>query len=278
MSGSTTTLKTRKVLVVDDDMNLRKIVGFFLQKAGFQTLEARHGREAIMLARTGRPDVIIMDVMMPVMDGFTACRAIRDDPVTQKIPIIMCTSKNRKEDLVASIQAGAEDFIVKPFQKDLILQKIEKVLSPAESKPSTRTPTSERRIARRRKTRWTISWESGTEGGVLPPLYKAKVLDISDTGLAFEFNRCDVCTGYEPGTTHPLCLFARHARRFKESEDLDIILNVDEDAVFELQAKIAHIFQWSDNPKTEKVGIAFTHVPDEAARVIKNFVEEGTPS
>ncbi len=117
-----------RILVADDDPRIRRVVTALLEKAQYETLQARNGREAVEVARARRPDLILMDVMMPVLDGFTACKMLKSDAVTKDIPVIICTVKNRKDDLIAALHAGAQDFLIKPFTKGPVVVKIEKAL------------------------------------------------------------------------------------------------------------------------------------------------------
>jgi CheY-like chemotaxis protein len=261
------------VLVADDDQNLRKILCLFLKNARYETVEAVNGREALNMAKSQNPDVILMDIMMPLLDGWTVCKLRKDDPETKSIPVLICTAKNRKEDLVAAIKAGAEDYIIKPFIKDTVLSKIEKALAARSDQSSSRMLTAvERRDSRRKVAGWSLSWGGQSQGG-LAPVYKTRVYDISQKGLSFEFVRCDICTGYEQGTVHPLCLFAKHAKRFQESQTLDFVLSIKKDIVLEVQGRIAHVYQWVDNPRTEKVGVMFTKISPAAHTVITQYLE-----
>ena len=262
------------VLVADDDQNLRKILCLFLKNARYETVEAVNGREALNMAKSQNPDVILMDIMMPLLDGFTVCKLLKDEAETKNIPVLICTAKNRKEDLVAAIKAGAEDYIIKPFTKDTVLTKIEKALAARSSnQSSSRMMTAaERRDSRRKVAGWSLSWGGQSQGG-LAPVYKTRVYDISQKGLSFEFVRCDICTGYEQGTVHPLCLFAKHAKRFQESQTLDFVLSISKDIVLEVQGRIAHVYQWVDNPRTEKVGVMFTKISPGAHAVITQYLE-----
>ena len=263
-----------RVLVVDDDLNLRKIICLFLQNADYETEEAKDGAEAIDAVRRTPPDIIILDVMMPRMDGFEVCRKLKADPKFSSIPIIICTARNRKEDIVSAIQTGADDYVVKPFTKQVILGKVERALRSPSARSSTRLPAAERRAAERRAAGWRLSWGKQTEGTHLPPMFKGKVLDISTKGMAFEFNRCDVCTGYEEGTVHPLCLFAGNAARFENTEEVDLILNVNTNEILEVRGRIVHVFQWKEKIVSEKVGISFTRISEDARSVIDDYVSE----
>jgi len=261
------------VLVADDDSNLRKILCLFLKNARYETVEAANGREALQMAKSQEPDLILMDVMMPMLDGFTVCRLLKDEPETKNIPVLICTAKNRKEDLVAAIKAGAEDYIIKPFTKETVLSKIEKALSTRLNSSSSKSlGVVERRDSRRKVAGWSLSWGGQSQGG-LAPVYKTRVYDISQKGLSFEFVRCDICTGYEQGTVHPLCLFAKHAKRFQESHTLDFVLSISKDIILEVQGRIAHVYQWVDNPRTEKVGVMFTKISPAGHTIISRYLE-----
>jgi CheY-like chemotaxis protein len=260
------------ILVADDDPNLRKILCLFLRNSGYDTVEATNGREALTLTQSQRPDALLMDVMMPLVDGFTVCKMVKDDPALRRIPVLICTAKNRKEDLIAAIKAGAEDYIIKPFTKETVLGKLEKALANRKKGSSSIPAPVERRDSRRKVAGWSLSWGGQGQGGI-SPIYKTKVYDISLKGLSFEFVRCSICTGYEQGTVHPLCLFAKHAKRFQESQTLDFVLSIRKDIVIEVQGRIAHIFQWDDNPTTEKVGVMFTRISSESHKVIQQYLD-----
>ncbi len=262
------------MLVADDDTNLRRILSLFLRNAGYETLEASDGREALEMARTRRPDAVVLYVMMPAMDGFTVCRHIKEDPQTRVIPVVICTAKNLKEDLVTAIRAGAEDYIVKPFTKETVLAKIGKVIAVRKDRSSTAMAVPvNRRDSPRKAANWALSW--GVKGDDdLAPVYKTRIYDVSLKGLSFEFVRCGQCTGYERGTVHPLCIFARHAKRFQESQPLDMVLSVGSGQIAQAQGKIAHVFQSPDKPRTEQVGVMFTQISPEARLLIGRHLEE----
>ncbi|HXG61527.1 MAG TPA: response regulator [Planctomycetota bacterium] len=262
------------ILVADDDANLRRILGLFLAQAGYATLEAADGREALDLALRHRPDAAILDVMMPYLDGFDVCRKIKEHAETRRTPVLMCSAKNRKEDLLEALRSGAEDYILKPFTKEIVLGKIRKALAARRAPPPRET--SDRRDARRRVSGWSVSWGAHPHEG-LAAVYKTRVHDISLKGFSFEFSRCDLCTGYEQSTVHPLCLFARHARRFRESQTLEFVLAAPPDVVVEVEGRIAHVYQWPTPPHTEKVGVVLTRVTAEAQRLLQAHLE-GAPA
>jgi CheY-like chemotaxis protein len=262
------------ILVADDDQNLRRILCLFLRNARYEVVEASNGREALSLARSQRPDCVLLDIMMPLIDGFSVCRQLKEDPETKRIPVVICTAKNKKEDLIAAIRAGAEDYIIKPFTKDTVLSKVQRLVAARQSSPTTTKLLApvERRDSRRKVAGWSLSWGGQGQGGIAP-VYKTKVYDISQKGLSFEFVRCEICTGYEQGTVHPLCLFAKHAKRFQESQVLDFVLSIKKDIVLEVQGRIAHVYQWADHPGTEKVGVMFTRISSEAHQSIQQYLD-----
>ncbi len=107
--------KKPKILVVDDDPNIRELVIGTLGYEDYNIIEARNGREALVLSERELPDLIILDVMMPDMDGMEVCRMLRQDTLTNHIPIIMLTAKGILEDKIKGMESGADDYITKPF-------------------------------------------------------------------------------------------------------------------------------------------------------------------
>jgi twitching motility two-component system response regulator PilH len=114
----------KKILVVDDSATERHVLGQVLSKQGFEVFYAEDGEKGVEQARQNKPDLIIMDVVMPGMNGFQATRAISRDPETKHIPIIVCTSKNQETDKVWGLRQGAKDYVVKPIEPAELLSKI----------------------------------------------------------------------------------------------------------------------------------------------------------
>lgn len=113
-----------KIMVVDDSPTERFFLGGLLTKNGYQVLTAESGEEAIIKAKQEKPDLIIMDVVMPGLNGFQATRAITKDEETKHIPVIMCTTKGQETDMVWGMRQGAKDYIVKPVNQEDLLKKI----------------------------------------------------------------------------------------------------------------------------------------------------------
>jgi len=114
----------KKILLVDDSPTERHYIGEILTKAGFTVLMAEDGEKAVALAKIQKPDLIVMDVVMPGLNGFQATRAITKDPETQNIPVILCTTKDQETDRVWGMRQGAKDYVVKPVEPAELLGKI----------------------------------------------------------------------------------------------------------------------------------------------------------
>ena len=117
----------KKVLIVDDETNVRRLSRAILSK-NFDVVEAEDGKQAIEIANIQQPDVILMDMMMPRMDGLTACHVIKKDPITKSIPVIMVTAIGFELNIKLSQQMGASAYVTKPFSPKELLDKIMLVL------------------------------------------------------------------------------------------------------------------------------------------------------
>ena len=113
-----------RVLLADDDPDIRMFLEITLEIAGFSVLAAADGDEAVELAREHRPDVVLLDVMMPGADGLEATRRLRDDPRTSDLPIILVTARSSGGDKVEGLQAGADDYVTKPFDPDELVARV----------------------------------------------------------------------------------------------------------------------------------------------------------
>ncbi|MCX7193210.1 MAG: response regulator [Proteobacteria bacterium] len=114
----------RKILVVDDSATERHIVGEILTRQGYEVSFAESGEMGVSKARQDMPDLVIMDVVMPGLNGFQATRAITKDPETAKIPVILCTTKDQETDKIWGMRQGAKDYLVKPINAAELLGKI----------------------------------------------------------------------------------------------------------------------------------------------------------
>jgi DNA-binding response OmpR family regulator len=120
-----------KILVIDDEVHIQKIIDYKLRTAGYTVIAAADGLEGLEKARAEQPDLILLDVMMPRMDGFQALEALKRDPATKAIPIFMLTVKGKEMDRLRGQQQGVAAYITKPFSPNALLARIEETLRPA---------------------------------------------------------------------------------------------------------------------------------------------------
>ncbi len=116
---------TTTVLVVEDDRNISQLLQMYLEKEGYAVITAFDGGQGLSKFREHKPDLVLLDVMMPVMDGWSVCKAIRAE---SQVPVIMLTAKGETDDKVHGLKAGADDYITKPFEMKEVLARIEAVL------------------------------------------------------------------------------------------------------------------------------------------------------
>jgi two-component system, OmpR family, alkaline phosphatase synthesis response regulator PhoP len=113
-----------KILIVDDDPDIAEMLQYNLSKEGYEVAQAENGSEALLIAAKFRPDIILMDVMMPVLDGIAACRQLRGQPEFRDTYIIFLTARGEEFSEVAAFEAGADDFITKPIKPRALLSRI----------------------------------------------------------------------------------------------------------------------------------------------------------
>jgi DNA-binding response OmpR family regulator len=121
------------VLVVDDNEDSLRIVESILRSAGFEVCVARDGKQGLEIAEASIPELIILDIMMPVMDGVEALHRLRDSPRTSRIPVILLTAKTQDEDVIAGYQTGADYYMTKPFTAKQLLYGVRLVLGQTDS-------------------------------------------------------------------------------------------------------------------------------------------------
>ena len=120
---------TATILVADDEPDVLFMTSFSLRSlGGYRVLEARNGQEALELALQEHPDLIVMDVKMPQMTGFEACRQIRQHPDIQHIPVVLLTAKGQKSEIDEGIDAGATDYILKPYAPATLIGRVRELL------------------------------------------------------------------------------------------------------------------------------------------------------
>ena len=121
------------VLIVEDDKNIQELLQLYLEKEGYAVTVASDGGQGLAKFRAIKPDLVLLDVMMPVMDGWAVCKAIRADSQT---PIIMLTAKGETDDKVTGLKAGADDYVTKPFEMKELLARVEAVLRRTGNSPA----------------------------------------------------------------------------------------------------------------------------------------------
>jgi DNA-binding response OmpR family regulator len=122
----------RTVLVIDDEPELRKLLDYNLSKAGYLVLSAAEGQEGIALAKRQLPDLILLDLMMPGLDGLETCKRLRADPATAAVPLIMLTAKGEEGDRVLGLELGADDYVAKPFGVRELVARVKALLRRSE--------------------------------------------------------------------------------------------------------------------------------------------------
>ena len=121
-------LDPKNILVVEDDLDIRELISFNLANEGHQVFEANDGEVGIDKARNNNPDLILLDLMLPGIQGLDVCRIIKSDQETKEIPIIMVTALGQEEDIVKGLETGADDYITKPFSIKVLIARVNAVL------------------------------------------------------------------------------------------------------------------------------------------------------
>lgn len=117
------------ILVADDDPDIRGILAFRLERAGYETVQAASGDEALRLVRESPPALCILDVMMPQVNGFEVLREIRHDPATKEMPVLMLTASVQDKDVARGFEVGADDYLSKPFSNAELLERVSHLLN-----------------------------------------------------------------------------------------------------------------------------------------------------
>ena len=118
----------KKILIADDKLEVVELVRATLEGEDYQIVDASNGKEVLGKIRLEKPDLVLLDIIMPKMDGFEVLSKLKKDPQTKKVPVIMLTAKGQKLDKEKGIELGARDYIVKPFSPSVFLTKIAEIL------------------------------------------------------------------------------------------------------------------------------------------------------
>jgi DNA-binding response OmpR family regulator len=125
---------SKKILIIEDDKDIVELVGHYLEKENFVLTEASDGFSGLKKARAENFDLVILDIMLPEMDGLEVCRELRSDPKTKSVPIIMLTAKGEETDKIVGLELGADDYITKPFSPKELIVRVKALLRRIERK------------------------------------------------------------------------------------------------------------------------------------------------
>lgn len=129
----------KTILIVDDEQDIVDLIGYNLTKEGYTVVSATNGTQAVELARTAHPDLVILDIMMPGMDGFEVCRALRQQPSTQGMAIMFLTAKAGEIDQILGLELGADDYIQKPISPRVLIARVKTILRRGSERIRTET-------------------------------------------------------------------------------------------------------------------------------------------
>ncbi len=118
-----------KILIAEDERDIRDLVAFTLRFAGHEVVAASNGEEAVQMAPQANPDLILMDVRMPRMTGYEACRAIKANPSLKDIPVVFLSAKGQESEIQTGLEVGAEEYLLKPFAPDQLTDRVKAILS-----------------------------------------------------------------------------------------------------------------------------------------------------
>ncbi|MDX9707966.1 MAG: response regulator [Trichloromonas sp.] len=122
-------MNKKKILIVEDEESLLKLESILLISKGFEVKGVSNGRAALEAVAEDKPDLVLLDIMLPEIDGFEVCRQLKSDPATRHIPVIMLTAKKSREDMVRGEKVGADWYITKPFKSAMVIETIQRFLA-----------------------------------------------------------------------------------------------------------------------------------------------------
>ena len=132
-----------RIEIIEDDRDIVEMIGYNLKEEGYEVISAFDGEKGIELARREKPDLIILDIMLPVLDGFEVCRTLKQQQSTAQIPIIILSAKSRETDKVVGLELGADDYMTKPFSPRELTARIKAVLRRHKEQPSAEIKTGQ---------------------------------------------------------------------------------------------------------------------------------------
>ncbi|WP_371365641.1 Alkaline phosphatase synthesis transcriptional regulatory protein PhoP [Sporomusa rhizae] len=203
---------TGKILIVDDEINIRELIKFTVEKEGYNSIEAGDGQTAVKMAKTDKPDLIVLDLMLPGIDGLEVCRLVKNSRETAAIPIIMLTAKNEEIDKIIGLELGADDYLTKPFSPRELLARIKAVLRRSQKESVT---GGELVVGNLKLNFSRYEAHLGSEKLELTPKeYEMLKLFVTNTGKVFTREQLlEKVWGYEYfGDTRTVDVHVRHLR------------------------------------------------------------------
>ena len=125
---------SKKILIVEDEHDILQLVKLYLEKEGFRTVSAMTGTEALRHVKQEKPDLVVLDLMLPEIDGLEVCKRLRSAPATAMLPIIMLTAKAEESDTIIGLELGADDYVIKPFSPKTLVARIKALFRRLERK------------------------------------------------------------------------------------------------------------------------------------------------
>jgi DNA-binding response OmpR family regulator len=204
-----------RVLVVDDDVNVRDVLRRYLEHAGYRVALAGDGEQALRLAEESRPDLVVLDLMLPGIDGLEVCRRLR----TRETPVVMLTARSEEEDRIVGLQLGADDYVTKPFSPRELVLRVTSVLRRSQAKP----PAVSREELVDGDLRVDVTARRATRGGVALSLTTREfdLLDFLITHSGTAFSRAELLSrvwGWDFGDQSTVTV---HVRRLREKVEPD---------------------------------------------------------
>jgi DNA-binding response OmpR family regulator len=130
-------VKHEKIVIIEDESDILEVIAYNLKREGFEVYESRDGEDGLLLIEKHAPDLVVLDLMLPTIDGIELCRKLKSDPVTREIPVVMVTAKGEESDVVLGLGVGADDYVPKPFSPKELVARVKAVLRRGELKDDT---------------------------------------------------------------------------------------------------------------------------------------------
>ncbi|MDI6602387.1 MAG: response regulator transcription factor [Thermoanaerobacteraceae bacterium] len=214
-----------KILIIEDELNIQELLSFNISNAGYNVSVSNNGSDGIIKALSGMPDLIILDLMLPDIDGFEVCKTLKSDIKTKSIPIIMLTAKSEELDKILGLELGADDYITKPFSIRELLARMKVVLRRSKVDEDEKNNSEENAIIKIDDLEIDCEKFIVTQNGVpldltLKEFELLKLLALNKGKVLTRDYLLDKVWGYEySGETRTVDVHIRHLRRKIEKDD-----------------------------------------------------------